>query len=67
MNDIQLYNYYCSIPLAPPGKRSRIYPKYVKITGRAFCAPHPHRHFNLEEFIDVLNKDPEFRKILLKS
>ena len=52
MNDIQLYELYCSIPKWTVDNHSRIYPKYVVITGRAFSAPHPHRHYSFEEFID---------------
>ena len=29
MNDIQLYNYYLTIPLSTINKHSWIYPKYV--------------------------------------
>ena len=67
MNDLQLYEYYLSIPLARPGERTRIYSKYVAIIGRAFCHPHPHRHYTFSEFVDKLNADPEFKKVLLKS
>ena len=70
LNDWQLYELYTSIELRPSDadglKRwSRLYPKYVVITGRAFSAPHPHRHYTFEEFIDKLYSDPEFKKKLL--
>lgn len=55
MNDIQPYNYYLTIPLATTTKSSWIYPKYVKITGRSICYPHPHRYLNLDEFLDVID------------
>ena len=69
MNDWQLYELYTSIPLRPrsPGLWSRLYPKYVVITGRAFSAPHPHRHYTFEEFIDKLNEDSNFRNIILNK
>lgn len=67
MNDLQLYELYCSIPLWKIGNPSRIYPKYVAITGRAFIAPHPHRHYNLEEFIDKLNEDTNFKNVILNK
>lgn len=69
MNDLQLYDLYKSIPLGPmsPGLWSRLYPKYVVITGRAFSAPHPHRHYTFEEFIDKLNEDPKFRNVILNK
>lgn len=69
MNDLQLYDLYKSISLGPkgPGLWSRLYPKYVVITGRAFSAPHPHRHYTFEEFIDKLNEDPNFRNIILNK
>lgn len=67
MNDWQLYNLYTSIPLREIGKLSRIYPKYVVITGRAFCAPHPHRHYTFEEFVDKLNEDPNFKNVILNK
>ena len=69
MNDWQLYELYTSIPLGPksPGLWSRLYPKYVVITGRAFSAPHPHRHYTFEEFLDKLNEDPNFRNIILNK
>ena len=61
MNDLQLYDLYRSMPLATVSYRSWLYPRYVKITGRSFCYPHPHRYFSLEEFLDKLYSDPEFR------
>lgn len=67
MNDLQLYELYCSIPLWKRGNQSRIYPKYVVLTGRAFCAPHPHRHYTLEEFVDKLEQDPNFKQIILNQ
>ncbi len=65
MNDIQLYKLYCSIPKWTISNRSWIYPNYVVITGKAFSAPHPHRHYTFEEFIDKLYSDSEFKKKLL--
>ena len=65
MNDLQLYQYYVSIPLATWYQRSRIYPKYVQITGRSVFGPHPHRHYSLEEFIDKL--DDDFKNMLLNK
>ena len=35
MNDVQLYQLYCSIPKRTVNNQSRIYPNYVVITGRA--------------------------------
>lgn len=69
MNDLQLYDLYKSIPLGPKGLGlwSRLYPKYVVITGRAFSAPHPHRHYTFEEFVDKLNEDPNFRNVILNK
>lgn len=67
MNDWQLYELYTSIPLREIGKLSRIYPKYVVITGRACCAPHPHRHYTFEEFVDKLNEDPNFKNVILNK
>lgn len=67
MNDLQLYELYCSIPLWKMGNPSRIYPKYVAITGRSIIAPHPHRHYNLEEFIDKLNEDTNFKNVILNK
>lgn len=64
MNDIQLYELYCSIPKWTVNNPSRIYPKYVVITGRACSAPHPHRHYSFEEFIDKLYTDPKFKEFL---
>lgn len=67
MNDLQLYELYKSIPLRPVGLKrwSRLYPEYVVLTGRACVAPHPHRHYTFEEFLDKLYSDPEFKKKLL--
>lgn len=56
MNNIQLYNYYLTIPLAIPGKHSWIYPKYVKLTGRSICYPHPHRYLSFDEFLNIIDK-----------
>ena len=67
MNDVQLYELYCSIPKWTVGNPSRIYPKYVVITGRSIIAPHPHRHYSFEEFVDKLNEDPEFKNIILNN
>ena len=64
MNDVQLYQYYLSIPLWSVHNPSWIYPKYVRLTGRAFSAPHPHRHFSFEEFVDKLDSDEKFRQLL---
>ena len=64
MNDVQLYEYYLSIPKWSVFTQSWIYPDYVKLTGRAFKAPHPHRHFSFEEFVDKLNSDEKFRRLL---
>lgn len=67
MNDLQLYELYKSIPLVPDGPKlwSRLYPKYVVRTGWSFSAPHPHRHYTLEEFIDKLEEDPNFKNVIL--
>ena len=65
MNDIQLYELYRSIPKWTVDKPSRIYPKYVVITGRSFSAPHPHRHYTFDEFIDKLYTDKNFKNIIL--
>ena len=65
MNDIQLYEYYLSIPLSELGQPSRIYPKYVKIIGRSIIPPHPHRHYTIDEFVEIL--DDDFRNFLVKN
>jgi hypothetical protein len=65
LNDLQLYDLYCSLSLATRTDKSRIYPKYVKITGRSFSHPHPHRYFTFEEFIDCLYKDENFKNVIL--
>jgi hypothetical protein len=69
MNDLQLFELYLSIPLTPTGPLSwsRLYPKYVVITGRSFSAPHPHRHYTLEEFLDKLYEDPNFKNVILNK
>jgi hypothetical protein len=69
MNDWQLYELYTSIPLRPEGLKlwSRLYPKYIVKTGRAFSAPHPHRHYTFEEFVDKLNEDPNFKNVILNK
>lgn len=64
MNDVQLYQYYLSIPLWSTQNQSWIYPDYVRLIGRSFRAPHPHRHFSFEEFADKLNSDEKFRQLL---
>ena len=65
MNDIQLYELYRSIPKWTVDNPSRIYPKYVVITGRSFSAPHPHRHYTFDQFIDKLYTDKNFKNIIL--
>lgn len=65
MNDIQLYELYRSIPKWTVNNPSWIYPDYVVLTGRAFRAPHPHRHYSFEEFINKLYSDSEFKKKLI--
>ena len=69
MNDLQLYDVYKSISLRPIGLKrwSRLYPEYVKLTGRACVAPHPHRHYTFEEFVDKLNEDPNFKNVILNK
>ena len=67
MNATQLYSLYLSIPLSRPGKLTRIYPKYVVITGRSIAAPSPHRYLSFSEFVDKLDTDPEFENILLNK
>lgn len=69
MNDLQLFELYKSISLRyeEPSKWSRLYPKYVVITGWSFSAPHPHRHYTLEEFIDKLEEDPNFKNVILNK
>ena len=67
MNDVQLYELYCSIPKWTVNNQSRIYPDYVVLTGRAFRAPHPHRHYSFEEFVDKLNEDPNFKNVILND
>ena len=70
LNDLQLYELYLSINLRPLyglKRWSRLYPKYVVITGRAFVAPHPHRHYTFEEFVDKLEEDPDFRNVILNE
>lgn len=67
MNAIQLYSLYLSIPLSRPGNLTRIYPKYVVITGRSIAAPSPHRYLSFSEFIDKLEADPEFKDIILNA
>lgn len=66
LNDLQLYELYCSIPLATISNRGRIYPKYVKIIGRSCTGPHPHRHFTFEEFIDCLIEDNDLKNVILQ-
>ena len=67
MNDLQLFYYYQTIPLTTIHKSTRIYPKYVVITGRSISHPHPHRHYTFEEFMDKLNEDPNLRNIILNK
>lgn len=69
MNDWQLYELYTSIPLRSESQKlwSRLYPKYVVITGRSFSAPHPHRHYTFEEFVDKLKDDPNFKNVILNK
>lgn len=64
LNDLQLYQLYLSIPLWTVDNPSRIYPKYVVRTGRSFSAPHPHRHYEFDEFIDKLYEDDKFRSVI---
>lgn len=67
MDLAQLYSLYLSIPLARPGRLTRIYPKYVVITGRSIAAPSPHRYLTFSEFVDKLESNPEFEDVLLKG
>lgn len=64
MNDVQLYDYYLSIPLANLLDSSPIYPEYVVITGWSIVSPHPHRHYSFEEFVDALENKKGFREFL---
>ena len=67
MNDLQLYELYLSIPLCEVGKPSRLYPYFVKITGKSFSHPHPHRHYYFNEFVDKLETDSSFKEIILNE
>ena len=67
MDVTQLYTLYLSIPLSRPGRLTRIYPKYVVITGRSIAAPSPHRYLSFSEFVDKLESNPEFEDVLLKG
>lgn len=64
MNILQYYQLYLAIPLEKRWNKSRIYPDYVVLTGRAFISPHPHRHYTFEEFVDKFDKD--FRDVILE-
>lgn len=66
MNDLQLFYLYLSIPESTITEKSWIYPNYVVITGSSITSPHPHRHYNFEEFIDKLYSDKNFRNLLEK-
>lgn len=68
MNDIQLYDYYLTLPLNKSFREDNaLYPKYVKMIGHAEGCRNPHRHYTFAEFIDKLN-EPEsgLREHLLK-
>jgi len=69
MNDLQLYDLYKSIQLRRTETKlwSRLYPKYVVRTGLSFSSPHPHRHYTLEEFLDKLEEDPNFKNVILNK
>ena len=54
------YQFHCGQWINP----SRIYPKYVVRTGRSFAAPHSHRHYKFDEFIDKLYEDDKFRSVI---
>ena len=74
-NHIQLYEYYKSIDLNRRTnitdhtlpRWTRMYPNYVVLTGRAFIPPHPYRLYSFEEFIDKIESDSEFIKVLLNE
>lgn len=66
-NTLQLYELYRSIPLSSPGNLTRIYPKYVKITGRSFSPPAPHEYLTFTDFIVKLEEDEEFIDIILNK
>ena len=63
----QLYSLYLSIPLSRPGKLTRIYPKYVAITGESFAPPSPHRYLSFSEFVDKLETNPEMRDVIINK
>lgn len=67
MNDVQLYDYYLSIPLATLLTDSPIYPEYVVITGFSCHSPHPHRYYSFEEFVEALETKEGFREFLEKK
>lgn len=60
---LELYAKYLLMPLAYDIEESEIYNRdYVVFTGRAFCHPHPHRHFTLKEFKEKLMISEAFKK-----
>ena len=56
MNDLQLYYLYLSIPESTITEKTWIYPNYVVRTGSSITSPHPHRHYNFEEFIELYDR-----------
>lgn len=62
---LELYAKYKLMPLATVAdhRASHIYnEKWVVQTGLSIVAPHPHRHYTLEEFEEKLNKDAKFKE-----
>jgi len=57
------WNDYFKLPLAYGCNKSEIYQKnWVKMEGRSFATPHPHRHYTLVEFAYKIGNDHIFRE-----
>lgn len=63
-DDELLYKQYLNISI---GRGSILYPDYVKIIGLSCMSPHPHKHFNFEEFIDKLYEENSKLKEIVHS
>lgn len=66
---LELFAKYKLMPLATVAdhRASLIYNEgWIVQTGLSFMAPHPHRHYTLEEFQEKLNIDAEFKEFCEK-
>lgn len=65
---LELFEKYNAMPLQTRRVVSEIYDKgYVIQTGMSIIAPHPHRHYDFDEFVEKYEGSDDFKKFVNES